>query len=251
MTVAAVQLGLFGSAEAQPGTATPQDMMPTTQGSHTSFGPLKQIRAGALQVGYAEAGPAAARGPPPARLAVRHPQLTSMSRRSRGGGIPGDRAVSAWLRHRRFIRATVAQRPAVGARLDIIASDGCAEDPKGDPRAVRLGRAHRGHRRGAVAGTLQGLVSVSGYLIGNQEAGKRRWRRRMSTMVVPVLFRDRAWSQGYEKYRRDFAKLIWQLASPQMAFDEHVRAQRGGVRQSRSRQHRDPQLSLAARPRRW
>ena len=65
------------------------------------------------------------------------------------------------------------------------------------------------------------LVSVSGYLIGNQEAGK---------MPLPPKAELQWWYQyyfatergraGYDKYRRDFAKLIWQIASPKWDFDE-------------------------------
>src|ERR1043165_4869302 len=49
---ALAQLGLIGSAGAQ---TSPPTIKP---GTHTSFGPLKQIDAGVLNVGYAEAGPA-------------------------------------------------------------------------------------------------------------------------------------------------------------------------------------------------
>src|SRR5262249_6582095 len=65
------------------------------------------------------------------------------------------------------------------------------------------------------------LVSVSGYLIGSQEGGK---------MPLPPAAELQWWYQfyfatergrlGYEKYRHDFARLIWQLASPQWHFDE-------------------------------
>ena len=65
------------------------------------------------------------------------------------------------------------------------------------------------------------LVSVSGYLIGSQEAGK---------MPLPPKAELEWWYQfyfatergraGYEKYRRDFAKLIWQIASPKWNFDD-------------------------------
>ena len=65
------------------------------------------------------------------------------------------------------------------------------------------------------------LVSVSGYLIGSQEAGK---------MPLPPEAELQWWYQfyfatergqlGYEKYRRDFAKLIWKIASPKWAFDD-------------------------------
>ena len=65
------------------------------------------------------------------------------------------------------------------------------------------------------------MVSVSGYLIGSQEAGK---------MPLPPKAELEWWYQfyfatergraGYEKYRREFSKLIWQLASPKWDFDD-------------------------------
>jgi pimeloyl-ACP methyl ester carboxylesterase len=65
------------------------------------------------------------------------------------------------------------------------------------------------------------MVSVSGYLIGSQEAGR---------MPLPPQAELQWWYQyyfatergraGYEKYRHDFAKLIWQLASPKWGFDD-------------------------------
>ena len=65
------------------------------------------------------------------------------------------------------------------------------------------------------------MVSVSGYLIGNQEAGK---------LPLPPKAELEWWYQfyfatergraGYEKYRHDFAKLIWQTASPKWSFDD-------------------------------
>ena len=64
------------------------------------------------------------------------------------------------------------------------------------------------------------LVSVSGYLIGSQEPARRRCRRRRARVVVPVLFRHRTRPRGYDKYRHEFAKLIWQLASPKWDFDD-------------------------------
>src|SRR6201987_2811441 len=55
MTVAATQRGTIGSAAAQ----RMETKMPAIKpGTNTSFGPLKQIDAGLLNVGYAEAGPA-------------------------------------------------------------------------------------------------------------------------------------------------------------------------------------------------
>src|SRR5207248_3853115 len=65
------------------------------------------------------------------------------------------------------------------------------------------------------------LVSVSGYLIGSQQAGK---------VPLPPSAELQWWYQfyfatdrgqaGYDKYRRQFSKLIWQIASPKWAFDD-------------------------------
>src|SRR5437773_6055911 len=57
LTIAAAELAMLGSADAQPGKINP-----IKPGTNTSFGSLKQIDAGVLNVGYAEAGPA--NGPP-------------------------------------------------------------------------------------------------------------------------------------------------------------------------------------------
>src|SRR5215207_10292735 len=58
MTIAAARLGMIGSADAQSGKLNAADASTIEPGTNTSFGPLKQIDAGVLNVGYAEAGPA-------------------------------------------------------------------------------------------------------------------------------------------------------------------------------------------------
>ena len=68
---------------------------------------------------------------------------------------------------------------------------------------------------------VQGLVSVSGYLIGSQASGKQ---------PLPPAAEFQWWYQfyfatdrgkaGYDKYRHDFTKLIWKLASPKWNFDD-------------------------------
>src|SRR6059058_2943748 len=57
MTIAAAQLGMIGSAVAQSGKANPASVPTIKPGTNKSFGSLKQIDAGLLNVGYAEAGP--------------------------------------------------------------------------------------------------------------------------------------------------------------------------------------------------
>src|SRR6476646_6528595 len=58
MTIAAAQFGLNNSAEAQPERQKTLDVRAFRPGTNTSFASLKQIEAGLLNIGYAEAGPA-------------------------------------------------------------------------------------------------------------------------------------------------------------------------------------------------
>jgi pimeloyl-ACP methyl ester carboxylesterase len=98
-------------------------------------------------------------------------------------------------------------------------------DALGIERAVLAG-FDWGARTADIAAALwpercSGLVSVSGYLIGSQEAGR---------LPLPPEAELQWWYQyyfatergqaGYEKYTREFAKLIWRTASPQWDFDD-------------------------------
>jgi len=67
---------------------------------------------------------------------------------------------------------------------------------------------------------VKGLVSVSGYLIGSQEAGKQPLPPSAELQWwYQFYFATERGQAGYEKNRHDFAKLIWQTASPQWRFD--------------------------------
>jgi pimeloyl-ACP methyl ester carboxylesterase len=65
------------------------------------------------------------------------------------------------------------------------------------------------------------IVSVSGYLIGNQKAGKMPLLPKAELQWwYQYYFATERGRLGYEQYRHDFAKLIWQLASPKWNFDD-------------------------------
>ncbi len=65
------------------------------------------------------------------------------------------------------------------------------------------------------------MVSVSGYLIGSQETGKLPLPPKASTNGgTSIYFATDRGRAGYDKYRREFSKLIWQLASPKWDFDD-------------------------------
>ena len=189
----------------------------------TSFGPLKQIDAGLLNVGYAEAGPAD--GPAVILLHGWPYDIHSYVDVAPLLAAQGYRVIVPYLRGygtTRFLADETFRNGQQSAlAVDSHRPDGRARDRAGDRRRLRLGSAHRRHRRGAVAGALQALVSVSGYLIGSQEAGK---------LPLPPEAELQWWYQyyfatergraGYDKYRRDFAKLIWRIASPKWNFDD-------------------------------
>jgi pimeloyl-ACP methyl ester carboxylesterase len=92
-----------------------------------------------------------------------------------------------------------------------------------------------------------GLVSVSGYLIGSQQAGElplapeaeRQW-------WYQYYFATERGRAGYERYWREFARLIWRTASPQWDFDDATfERSAASLDNPRSRGDRDPQLPLA------
>jgi pimeloyl-ACP methyl ester carboxylesterase len=65
------------------------------------------------------------------------------------------------------------------------------------------------------------MVSVSGYLIGNQEAGKQPLPPKAELdWWYQFYFATERGRAGSTKYTHDFAKLIWQIASPKWAFDD-------------------------------
>ena len=100
MSIAAAQLGMFGSASAQSGKTKPANLPAIKPGTNKSFGALKQIDAGVLNVGYAEAGPA---NGPAVILLHGWPydihSFVDVAPSAGIGGLSGDRPVSARLRH--------------------------------------------------------------------------------------------------------------------------------------------------------
>jgi pimeloyl-ACP methyl ester carboxylesterase len=221
-TIAATQLGVIGSAAAQA-TITKAPLPDIKPGTHTSFGPLKQINAGVLSVGYAEAGPAA--GPPAILLHGWPYDIHSFVDVTPLLVSAGYRVIVPYLRGygtTHFLSSDTfrnAQPSAVA--LDIIALMDALKIEK-----ATFGAFDWGARTANIIAALwpertKAMVSVSGYLIGGQEAGK---------MPLPPQAEFEWWYQfyfatergraGYEKYRREFTKLIWQLASPKWQFDD-------------------------------
>jgi pimeloyl-ACP methyl ester carboxylesterase len=197
--------------------------MSATISTESLLGAVRQIDAGRLNVGYVDAGPTD--GPP---VLLLHgwpydihsyidviPLLTAA----------GCRVIVPHLRGygtTRFLSdETVRNGEQAALAVDAVALMDALEIES----AVVAG-FDWGARTADIVAALWperviGLVSVSGYLIGSQEAGN---------VPLPPEAELQWWYQyyfatergraGYEKYRREFAKLIWRIASPQWNFDD-------------------------------
>ena len=220
VTAAAAHLGMLPTADAQPARTT---LPAIKRGTNTSFAPLKQIDAGVLNVAYAEAGPAD--GPPVILLHGWPYDIYSFVDVAPLLASAGYRVIVPYLRGygaTRFLSNDTVRNGQPSA---------IAEDTIALMDALKIEKAllagfDWGARTVNIVSALwpercKATVSVSGYLIGSQEAGK---------MPLPPSAELQWWYQfyfatergkaGYDKYRRDFSKLIWQLASPKWAFDD-------------------------------
>jgi pimeloyl-ACP methyl ester carboxylesterase len=214
MTIAASQLGVFGSADAP--AAQPQPDTP-------SFGPIKQIDAGLLNVGYAEAGPVD--GPVVLLLHGWPYDIHSYVDVAPRLASAGFRTITPYLRGygtTHFLSDDTFRNGQPSA----LASDIVALMDALNIKRATLAGFDWGARTANIIAALwpertNAMVSASGYLIGNQEAGR---------VPLPPKAELQWWYQfyfatdrgraGYDKYRHDFAKLIWQTASPKWHFDD-------------------------------
>jgi pimeloyl-ACP methyl ester carboxylesterase len=221
MTLAATQFALNSSASAQPSKEEAASLRTIKPGTNTSFASLKQIEAGVLNVGYAEAGPAD--GPVVILLHGWPYDIHSFVDVAPLLALAGFRVIVPYLRGygtTRFLASETFRngQPAAVARDIIALMD-----------ALKVEKAtHAGFDWGARTADIiaalwpercKALVSVSGYLIGSP-----------NMMPLPPKAELAWWYQyyfatengraGYDKYRHDFAKLIWQLASPKWDFDD-------------------------------
>jgi pimeloyl-ACP methyl ester carboxylesterase len=220
VAVAIVPAGLSRSAHAQAGKAVLAAIKP---GTNTSFPPLKQIDAGALNVGYAEAGPA--NGPVVILLHGWPYDIYSFVDVTPLLASAGYRVIVPYLRGygtTRFRSADAVRngQPSVLA-VDVIG----LMDALKIEKAVLAGFDWGARTADIVAALwperVVGLVSVSGYLIGSQAAGKMPLPPKAELeWWYQFYFATERGREGYAKYRHEFSKLIWQLASPKWNFDD-------------------------------
>ena len=187
------------------------------------FPALKQIDAGVLNVGYAEAGPAD--GPVVLLLHGWPYDIHTYAEVAPLLAAAGHRVIVPYLRgygSTRFLSKDTARN----GQQSVVASDIVAlMDALRIEKAV-IGGCDWGARTANIIAALwpercKAMVSVSGYLIGNQKAGKEPLPPKAELQWwYQYYFATERGRAGYDKYRREFAKLIWQLASPKWAFDD-------------------------------
>jgi pimeloyl-ACP methyl ester carboxylesterase len=189
----------------------------------TSFGPVRQIDAGLLNVGYVEVGPR--NGQPVVLLHGWPYDIHSYADVAPALAGAGYRVVVPFLRGygtTRFRSAdTVRNGQQSALALDVLD----LMDALGIESAIIAG-FDWGARSANVVAALwphrcKALVSVSGYLIGNPEVNKTPLPppAELSWWYQFYFATDRG-RAGYDQYRHDFAQLIWHTASPKWNFDD-------------------------------
>ena len=218
LTVAAAELAIVGAADAQSGK-----IGPIKPGTNTSFGSLKQIDAGVLNVGYAEAGPAS--GPPVILLHGWPYDIYSFVDVAPLLASAGYRVIVPYVRGYGTTRFLSSDTPRNGQQ-SVVAFDVINLMDALKIQQATIGGFDWGARSADIVAALwpercKALVSVSGYLIGSQAAGKAPLppKAELQWWYQYYFATDRG-RDGYDKYRHDFSKLIWQIASPKWNFDD-------------------------------
>ena len=195
----------------------------TANAGSTSLGALKQIDAGLLNVGYAEAGPA--NGPAVILLHGWPYDIYSFVDVAPLLALAGYRVIVPYLRGygtTRFLSSDTFRngQPSVVA-LDIIAFMDALKIEKPILAGFDWGARTADDIAVLWPDRCKALISVSGYLIGSQASGKVPLAPKAEyPWWYQFYFATDHGRDGYDKYRHDFAKLIWQLASPKWNFDD-------------------------------
>jgi pimeloyl-ACP methyl ester carboxylesterase len=219
ISVTAARLGLFGSARAQSNAAMPA----SRAGATASFGALKQIDAGVLDIGYVEAGPSD--GPAVILLHGWPYDIHSFVEAAPLLTTAGYRVIIPHLRGHgttRFLSSSAlrnGQQAAVA--LDIIA----LMDALKIEKAILAGYDWGARTANIIAALwperCKAMVSVNSYLINNVEHNKLPLPPKLEWgWWYQFYFATERGRAGLAANRRQLAKLIWQYNSPTWKFTE-------------------------------
>lgn len=210
---------LLVPAQGQAQTTGPHGRRPAS----ASFGPLKRVRAGDLDVAYAEAGPAD--GTPVLLLHGWPYDIHTYIDAAPILAAAGYRVIVPYLRGYGATRFLSAETPRNGQQA-ALAMDALALIDALGLKQVVVGGCDWGARTANIMAVLwpercRALVSVSGYLIGSQAANAK---------PLPPAAEQQWWYQfyfatergrlGYAANTKAFAQLIWKTASPKWDFDQ-------------------------------
>ena len=188
-----------------------------------AFGALRPADAGVLSVGYAQAGPA--EGPQVLLLHGWPYDIHSFAEVAPELAEAGYRVIVPFVRGYGTTRFRSDDTPRNGQQAVLAVDVIALMDALGIDRAILAGFDWGARSAGVIAALwpdrCRALVSVSGYLIGSQAANVAPLppQAELAWWYQFYFATDRG-RAGYEKYRREFSKLIWQLASPKWAFDD-------------------------------
>ena len=199
------------------------DVATIKPGTSTSFGPLKQVDAGRLSVGYAEAGPD---GGPAVMLLHGWPyDIHSFADATPVLASAGYRVIVPFVRGYGTTRFLSDDTPRNGQQAALAADVIAHMDAPNIDKAILAGFDWGARSTNVIAALwpqrCKALVSVSGYLIGSQAANAAPLPPQAEyPWWYQYYFATERGRAGYDKYRRDFSKFIWQLASPKWAFGD-------------------------------
>lgn len=220
MTIAAAEIGMTAIANAQSPAVS---LAAVKAGEHTSFSALKQIKAGVLDIGYAEAGPADG---PVVLLVHGWPyDIYSYVDVAPILADAGYRVIIPYLRGYGTTRFLSDETPRNGQQAALAADMIAFMDALGVEKAI-LGGYDWGARTVNIMAALwpercKAMVSVSGYLIGSQEINKKPLPPKAElSWWYQFYFATERGRLGYAANTHEFAKLIWQTASPTWTFDD-------------------------------
>jgi pimeloyl-ACP methyl ester carboxylesterase len=195
----------------------------TLAAAHSSFGSLRQIKAGVLNVGYAEAGPAD--GPTVILLHGFPYDISSFEEVAPLLATAGYRVIVPFLRGHGPTRF-LSERTFRNAQQSVIALDIIALMDALKIRRAIFGGFDWGSRTADIIAALwpercKALVSVSGYLVTNREAQKQPLAPAAEyAWWYQYYFATDRGEAGLREYHHDFAKLIWKTVSPTWNFDD-------------------------------
>jgi pimeloyl-ACP methyl ester carboxylesterase len=223
LTVAAVELGLVSPARAAVSRNSYATIPATRVAARTSFETLKSVKAGDLEIGYAEAGPQD--GPTVLLLHGWPYDIHSYVDVAPILAAEGYRVVVPHLRGYGTTRFLSSATPRNGQQSALAADMIALMDALGIDSAIIAGYDW-GARTACIMAALwpercRALVSVSGYLIGSQAINAKPLPPKAElAWWYQFYFATERGRVGYEANTSEFARLIWQTASPTWKFDD-------------------------------